>query len=74
MIKSTMLRVQSEVLYASERWLIVGIKVANTPGVVADATADVGLFLLLGALRNFNRGIMELRRGMSQKDFTVADL
>jgi len=43
--------------------LILGIKVANTPGVVACATADVGIFLLLGALRNFNPGILELRRG-----------
>lgn len=44
--------------------LTAGIKVSNTPGVVAGATADVGIFLLLGALRNFNRGILELRKGL----------
>ncbi len=44
--------------------LMAGIKVSNTPGVVAGATADVGIFLLLGALRNFNRGILELRKGL----------
>jgi lactate dehydrogenase-like 2-hydroxyacid dehydrogenase len=43
---------------------MAGIKVSNTPGVVAGATADVGIFLLLGALRNFNRGILELRKGL----------
>ena len=36
---------------------------SNTPGVVVPATADVGIFLLIGALRNFNHGIFELRRG-----------
>jgi glyoxylate reductase len=40
-----------------------GIKVSNTPGVVVAATANVGIFLLIGALRNFNHGIFELRRG-----------
>jgi len=43
--------------------LTLGIKVANTPGIVAGATADLGSFLLLGALRNFNPGILALRRG-----------
>jgi len=43
-----------------------GIKVSNTPGVVVAATADAGIFLLLGALRNFNHGIFELRRGKDQ--------
>ena len=43
--------------------LIPGIKVSNTPGAVVAATADVGIFLLLGAIRNFNHGILELRRG-----------
>jgi D-3-phosphoglycerate dehydrogenase len=40
-----------------------GIKVSNTPGAVVAATADVGIFLLIGALRNFNHGMMKLRRG-----------
>ena len=46
-----------------ENELISGIKVSNTPGAVVAATADVGIFLLIGAIRNFNHGIMELRRG-----------
>ena len=41
----------------------LGIKVSNTPGAVVAATADTGIFLLIGALRNFNHGILELRRG-----------
>ena len=44
-----------------ENCLMVGIKVANTPSVVTDATADVGIFLLIGALRNFSNGIFQLR-------------
>ena len=44
-------------------WLSLGIKVSNTPGAVVAATADAGIFLLIGALRNFNHGIFELRRG-----------
>src|SRR5436189_6023098 len=47
----------------SINWTNSGIKVSNTPGVVVAATADVGIFLLIGALRNFNQGILELRRG-----------
>jgi lactate dehydrogenase-like 2-hydroxyacid dehydrogenase len=45
--------------------LISGIKVSNTPGAVVASTADVGIFLLIGAIRNFNHGIMQLRRGKS---------
>jgi glyoxylate reductase len=44
--------------------LISGIKVSNTPGAVVASTADVGIFLLIGAIRNFNHGIMQLRRGI----------
>lgn len=44
----------------------LGIKVSNTSGAVVTATADVGIFLLIGALRNFNQGIFELRRGRYQ--------
>ncbi|KAI6779697.1 putative 2-hydroxyacid dehydrogenase-like protein [Emericellopsis cladophorae] len=39
------------------------ICVSNTPTAVNDSTADTGLFLLLGALRNFNQGMANLRRG-----------
>lgn len=37
------------------------IRVSNTPVVVDDATADTGMFLMLGALRNFNPGLVALR-------------
>jgi glyoxylate reductase len=37
------------------------ILVSNTPDVVNEATADATIFLMLGALRNFNRGISTLR-------------
>jgi phosphoglycerate dehydrogenase-like enzyme len=64
MIKSMLPRARSEVYFLQNRALIdSGIKVANTPGVVAAATADLAIFLLLGAIRNFNSGILELRRG-----------
>lgn len=38
-----------------------GIRVSNTPSVVDDATADTNMFLILGALRGFNSGMMALR-------------
>ena len=37
--------------------------VANCPTAVDDATADTAIFLMLGALRNFNTSIMALRKG-----------
>jgi lactate dehydrogenase-like 2-hydroxyacid dehydrogenase len=40
-----------------------GILVSNTPTAVDDATADNNMFLILGALRGFNTGLMTLRRG-----------
>ncbi|KAK7202792.1 D-isomer specific 2-hydroxyacid dehydrogenase [Myxozyma melibiosi] len=40
-----------------------GIRVSNTPGSVDDATADVNMFLILSALRNFNQALVGLRRG-----------
>ncbi|KAK3991026.1 putative 2-hydroxyacid dehydrogenase [Cladorrhinum sp. PSN332] len=40
-----------------------GIRVSNTPSAVDDATADMGIFLMLGALRNLNAGMASLRRG-----------
>ncbi|KAF8459026.1 D-isomer-specific 2-hydroxyacid dehydrogenase family protein [Terfezia claveryi] len=39
-----------------------GICVSNVPTAVNDATADVNMFLIIGALRNFNVGMMALRR------------
>ncbi|KAL2133131.1 hypothetical protein VTI74DRAFT_2863 [Chaetomium olivicolor] len=40
-----------------------GVRVSNTPTAVDDATADTGIFLMLGALRNFGVGMAALRRG-----------
>lgn len=39
------------------------IRVSNTPTAVDDATADVTLFLILGALRNLNVSMKTLRAG-----------
>jgi glyoxylate reductase len=55
--------VQGEVLNTREMSECTGVKVSNTPGTVVPATTDVGIFLLIGAIRNFNRAIFELRRG-----------
>ncbi|KAK9324159.1 D-isomer specific 2-hydroxyacid dehydrogenase [Lipomyces orientalis] len=40
-----------------------GIHVSNCPSTVDDATADVNMFLILGALRNFNEAMANLRKG-----------
>ncbi|KAK9330545.1 D-isomer specific 2-hydroxyacid dehydrogenase [Lipomyces starkeyi] len=40
-----------------------GILMSNTPGTVDDATADVNMFLILGALREFNLSMTTLRDG-----------
>ncbi|KAL2018302.1 hypothetical protein VTK56DRAFT_965 [Thermocarpiscus australiensis] len=40
-----------------------GIRVSNTPTAVDDATADMGIFLLLGALRNLPVSMASLRAG-----------
>ncbi|KAK9339647.1 D-isomer specific 2-hydroxyacid dehydrogenase [Lipomyces starkeyi] len=40
-----------------------GIHVSNCPSTVDDATADVNMFLILGALRNFNGAMVNLRKG-----------
>jgi glyoxylate reductase len=37
--------------------------VSNTPTAVDDATADINIYLILGALRGFNAGMMALRAG-----------
>lgn len=39
------------------------IRVSNVPTAVDDATADVNMFLIIGALRNFNYGMHSLREG-----------
>lgn len=38
------------------------LQVSNVPVAVDDATADTGIFLMLGALRNFNAPMASLRR------------
>lgn len=40
-----------------------GIRVSNTPTAVDDATADMGIFLMLGALRNLAASMASLRAG-----------
>ena len=40
-----------------------GIQISSTPFAVDNATADVGIFLMLGALRYANIGIEALRAG-----------
>ncbi|PTD04750.1 putative 2-hydroxyacid dehydrogenase UNK4.10 [Fusarium culmorum] len=40
-----------------------GIRVSNTPTAVDDATADITIFLLIGALRNLSSSIFTLRDG-----------
>ena len=37
------------------------IRVSNTPTAVDDATADAGMFLIIGALRGFNTSMLALR-------------
>jgi len=39
------------------------IRVSNVPTAVDDATADVNIFLILGALRGFNTSMLALREG-----------
>ncbi|OJJ37460.1 hypothetical protein ASPWEDRAFT_39145 [Aspergillus wentii DTO 134E9] len=45
-----------------------GIKVSNTPGVVAGATADVAMFLILGALRRAMIPLEAIRNGQWKGD------
>lgn len=40
-----------------------GIRVSNVPSIPDDATADVNMFLILGALRGFNTSMLALRAG-----------
>lgn len=39
------------------------VRVSNTPSAVDDSTADANIFLILGALRNFNPSMVALRAG-----------
>lgn len=39
------------------------IRVSNTPTAVDDATADITIWLLIGALRNLSSSILSLRAG-----------
>ncbi|EKV07381.1 Glyoxylate reductase [Penicillium digitatum PHI26] len=39
------------------------IRVSNVPTAVDDATVDVNMFLILGAMRNFSAGMTALREG-----------
>ncbi|KAM5442090.1 glyoxylate reductase [Microsporum canis] len=39
------------------------LRVSNVPTAVDESTADVALFLIIGALRNFNAGMQNLRAG-----------
>ncbi|EPX71509.1 hydroxyacid dehydrogenase [Schizosaccharomyces octosporus yFS286] len=45
-----------------------GIRVANCPVAVDDATADTGIFLMLGAFRRFNQGLFSLREKRWRND------
>ncbi|PVH87194.1 hypothetical protein DL98DRAFT_556697 [Cadophora sp. DSE1049] len=54
---------QIDVAACTER----GIKVTNAPDPVTDATSDLTVFLLLGALRNLNPAIESLRAGNWKK-------
>lgn len=40
-----------------------GIRVSNAPTAVDDSTADLGIWLMLGALRNLNLSLLNLRKG-----------
>ncbi|KAI9683186.1 MAG: hypothetical protein M1829_005977 [Trizodia sp. TS-e1964] len=40
-----------------------GIRVSHVPTAVDDATADTNMFLILGAIRGFNTGMLALREG-----------
>ncbi|GBF62011.1 2-hydroxyacid dehydrogenase [Trichophyton mentagrophytes] len=39
------------------------LRVSNVPTAVDESTADVSMFLIIGALRNFNAGMQNLRAG-----------
>ncbi|KAE8140645.1 D-isomer specific 2-hydroxyacid dehydrogenase [Aspergillus pseudotamarii] len=45
-----------------------GIQISNTPNVAADATADVAMFLMLGALRQAMMPLVSIRKGQFKGD------
>lgn len=47
----------------------LGVKVANTPGVVSDATADMGMALLLASARTILEGEIRLHTEAAVQDF-----
>ncbi|KAF2019767.1 hypothetical protein BU24DRAFT_419391 [Aaosphaeria arxii CBS 175.79] len=48
-----------------------GISVSSTPVAVNDATADVALFLMLGALRNITQSFRAVRQGNWRGNFAL---
>lgn len=54
---------QIDVAACTERRIIV----TNAPDAVTDSTADITLFLIVGALRNLNQSLFALRRGEFKK-------
>lgn len=49
-----------------------GIQVSSTPVAVNDATADVAMFLMLGALRNVTQCFQAVRQGWKARDVSGA--
>lgn len=58
---------------ALQRFKAKNIQVSNTPKGVMQATADTGLYLILGALRNFNGLADSLHAKKFNKDVPLAD-
>lgn len=48
-----------------------GISVSSTPIAVNEATADVGIFLMLGALRNITQSFQAVRQGKWRGNFSL---
>jgi hypothetical protein len=49
-----------------------GIAVSSTPVAVNNATADVGIFLLIGALRQAYVPLAAIRTGLSMTDVLIS--
>lgn len=47
--------------------------VSHTPTAVDDSTADVNMFLIIGALRNFNIGMQALRKSQWRGKTTLGN-
>ncbi|PMD33450.1 hypothetical protein L207DRAFT_557950 [Hyaloscypha variabilis F] len=48
-----------------------GIKITSTPGAVNHATADIAIFLMIGALRQAHKPLAGIRAGKWRGDFTL---